>query len=227
MISSRWPRPIGTRASIAFRPVCIGSVTDLRGMMPGALSSTRRRSVEAIGPLPSIGLPRPSTTRPSKPLPTGTSTMVPVRLTVSPSLMPRSSPKITTPTLSVSRLRAMPLTPPGNSTISPALTLSRPVDARDTVADRQHLANLGDFRLDAKAFDLLLDDGRNFGGPDIHHATPFIASCKRCSLVRIDESNIREPTLTTSPPRRSPSTRAFTETLLPTRRRSVSFSAFN
>jgi hypothetical protein len=34
------------------------------------------------GPLPSIGLPSASTTRPSRPLPTGTSTMVPVRLAV-------------------------------------------------------------------------------------------------------------------------------------------------
>ena len=30
MISSRWPRPIGTIASIAFRPVCTGCDTDLR-----------------------------------------------------------------------------------------------------------------------------------------------------------------------------------------------------
>src|ERR1700709_1431082 len=37
MTSSRWPRPIGISASIALRPVCIGSCTDLRGMMPGAL----------------------------------------------------------------------------------------------------------------------------------------------------------------------------------------------
>ena len=126
MISSRWPRPIGIRLSIALRPVCIGSCTDLRGMMPGAFTSTRLRVGAAIGPLPSIGLPRASTTRPSRPLPTGTSTMAPVRLTVSPSLMSRSSPKITTPTLSVSRFSAMPLMPPGNSTISPACTLSRP-----------------------------------------------------------------------------------------------------
>src|SRR4029078_10600771 len=56
----------------------------------------------------------------------GVSTMAPVRLTVSPSLMVLSLPKITQPTLSVSRLRAMPLMPPGNSTISPACTLSRP-----------------------------------------------------------------------------------------------------
>src|SRR3954452_21202892 len=127
MISSRWPRPMGISASIAFRPVCIGSCTDLRGMMPGALTSTRRCSLATIGPLPSIGLPRPSTTRPSRPGPTGTSTMVPVRETVSPSRIRRSSPKITTPTLSVSRFSAMPRMPAeGNSTISPAITFCRP-----------------------------------------------------------------------------------------------------
>ena len=59
-------------------------------------------------------------------VPVGTSTMAPVRLTVSPSLMSRSSPKITTPTLSVSRFSTIPRIPPGNSTISPAWTLSRP-----------------------------------------------------------------------------------------------------
>src|ERR1700744_664571 len=127
MISSRWPRPIGIRVSIAFRPVCTGSCTDLRGMMPGAFTSTRRFSATLVrSPLPSMGLPRGSTTRPSRPLPTGTSTMAPVRLTTSPSLMVASEPKITTPTLSVSRFSAMPLMPPGNSTISPAWTLSRP-----------------------------------------------------------------------------------------------------
>src|SRR2546429_4242083 len=38
-----------------------------------------------IGPLPSIGLPSASTTRPSSASPTGTSRMRPVVLTVSPS----------------------------------------------------------------------------------------------------------------------------------------------
>ena len=111
---------------MAFRPDCIGSDTDWRGMMPGALTSTRLRWSLTIGPLPSIGLPRPSTTRPSRPLPTGTSTMVPVRLTTSPSRISASEPKITQPTLSASRFRAMPCTPLENSTISPAWTLSRP-----------------------------------------------------------------------------------------------------
>ncbi len=95
-------------------------------MMPGAFTSTRVRFTSLSGPLPSIGLPSASTTRPRRPRPTGTSTMAPVRFTVSPSRTPVSSPKITTPTLSVSRLSAIPLAPFGNSTISPACTLSRP-----------------------------------------------------------------------------------------------------
>ena len=54
MISSRCPRPIGISESMAFNPVCIGSFTDRRGMIPGAFTSTRRRSaVPVIAPLPS------------------------------------------------------------------------------------------------------------------------------------------------------------------------------
>src|SRR5438128_2722214 len=49
MTSSRWPRPTGMSASMAFRPVAMGSCTDLRGMMPGAFTSTRRRSAPLMG----------------------------------------------------------------------------------------------------------------------------------------------------------------------------------
>ena len=45
MISSRWPRPIGIIESIAFRPVCSGSVTGWRWTTPGALNSAGRVSV--------------------------------------------------------------------------------------------------------------------------------------------------------------------------------------
>ena len=117
---------MGISESIAFNPVCIGSLTDFLGIIPGAFTSTRLFSVDSIGPLPSIGLPSESTTLPNKPFPTGTSTIEPVLFTVSPSLIEESSPKITTPTLSSSRFNAMPLIPPGNSTISPASTLSKP-----------------------------------------------------------------------------------------------------
>jgi hypothetical protein len=57
MISSRWPRPIGTIASIAFRPVCIGSLTGERSTTPGAMRSIAADCFAAIGPLPSIGWP--------------------------------------------------------------------------------------------------------------------------------------------------------------------------
>ena len=45
MISSRWPRPIGTMPSIALRPVCSGSFTGWRSTTPGAMRSIGRNSV--------------------------------------------------------------------------------------------------------------------------------------------------------------------------------------
>ena len=88
MISSRWPRPIGVIASIALMPVCSGSCTGLRPMMPGAWISMRRNCTPTSSPLPSIGSPSALTTRPSTPSPTGTDRMRPVALTVWPSSMP-------------------------------------------------------------------------------------------------------------------------------------------
>ena len=126
MISSRWPRPIGTRASIAFKPVWRGSCTDFLSAIPGALYSTGRVSVVAIGPLPSIGRPRASTTRPTIASPTGTCMMVPVRFTSSPSLMAVSPPRITAPTLSCSKFSTRPYISLPKSSSSPAIALFRP-----------------------------------------------------------------------------------------------------
>ena len=126
MISSRWPRPIGTMPSIALRPVCIGSRTGWRSTTPGARRSIGENCLVRIGPLPSIGWPSALTTRPSSSSPTGTEMMRPVRLTGSPSLISRYSPSSTQPTLSSSRLSAMPKTPCGNSSISPAMARSQP-----------------------------------------------------------------------------------------------------
>ena len=81
MMSSRWPRPIGIIESIALRPVCSGSCTDLRATMPGALISTLRIVLVRIGPLPSMGWPSALTTRPTSSSPTGTDAILPVRLT--------------------------------------------------------------------------------------------------------------------------------------------------
>ena len=87
MISSRWPRPIGTMPSIDLRPVCIGSRTGWRSTTPGAMRSIGETCLVRIGPLPSIGWPSALTTRPSISSPTGTEMMRPVRLTGSPSLI--------------------------------------------------------------------------------------------------------------------------------------------
>jgi len=74
-----------TSESTDLRPVCMGSCTDFLGMIPGALSSTLCLISDLIGPWPSIGFPRASTTLPSIPSPMGTSTIDPVLLTISPS----------------------------------------------------------------------------------------------------------------------------------------------
>src|SRR5215218_1679792 len=126
MISSRWPRPIGIIASIALMPVCSGSVTGWRWTTPGALNSAGRISEVMTSPLPSSGLPSGSTMRPSRASPTGISSSLPVRLTVSPSTTFCQSPNSTTPTLSDSRFSARPVTSCGSSSISNDMQFSSP-----------------------------------------------------------------------------------------------------
>src|SRR5881296_2349015 len=126
IMSSRWPRPIGTMESIAFRPVCTGCETDFLQTTPGATFSITSVILARIGPLPSIGCPSEFTTRPRSSGPTGTSRMRLVHLTVSPSVMCSYSPRITAPTESRSRFRARPKVLFGNSSISPCITSERP-----------------------------------------------------------------------------------------------------
>ena len=125
MISSRCPRPIGIIESIAFSPVC-------RGSFGLALDHARRLELQrpALGRLDrpqtiEEGLPSGSTTRPSSPSPTGTLITSPVRRTGSPSFMVPLS-KSAVPTLSSSRLKAMPTTPCSSSSRSSATQFSRP-----------------------------------------------------------------------------------------------------
>ena len=127
IINSRCPRPIGTKASIALIPVCRGTSTDLRSAIPGAGASIQRRASGLISPLPSIGSPRAFTIRPSIFSPTGTSMIRPVRRTTSPCFILVSPPIKTIPTSSGLKFCTMPLTPPGSSTSSPAITPRMPV----------------------------------------------------------------------------------------------------
>ena len=153
---------------MALRPVAIGSCTDLRGMMPGAFTSTRRRSLASIGPLPSIGLPSASTTRPRSALPTGTSTMAPVRFTVWPSAISRSEPKITTPTLSALEVEGHALHARLELDHLAGLDLVEAVAAGDAVADGEDLPDLGDLGLGAEVLDLLFQDRGDLSGADVH-----------------------------------------------------------
>src|SRR5437773_981337 len=127
MMSSRWPRPIGVIASMDLIPVWSGSFTGWRETTDGACTSRGRVASEATGPLPSRGRPSGSTTRPSRPSPTGADRMRPVRLTGSPSSMSaNSSSRITQPIRSSSRFDARPSLPPGNSSSSLAMARGSP-----------------------------------------------------------------------------------------------------
>ena len=127
MMSSRWPRPMGTMASMARMPVWRGTVTGSRVTTPLASCSMGRVSVAWTGPSPSMGCPSTSTTRPIRPSPTGTSAGRPVRRTRVPSRTPFSLPSSTTPTLSRERSMTMPLAPVSSSTSSPYTARSRPL----------------------------------------------------------------------------------------------------
>ena len=88
------------------------------------------------------------------------------------------------------------------------LDVVQPVDAGDAVADGEHLPDLGDFRLAAEILDLLAQDGGDFCGPNIHQPTSLSCVFTFINLVRSDVSIMREPTLTTRPPRIAGLTRA-------------------
>ncbi len=168
MINSRWPRPIGTIPSMALMPVCSGSLTGERSTTPGAMRSMGIDCLVAIGPLPSMGWPSALTTRPIISSPTGTEMMRPVRLTVSPSLRSVEWPRSTAPTLSSSRLSAMPNSPWANSSISPAMARSIAVDARDAVTHRDHGAHFGHVHIDGVVANVVADDFGNLFGLDLH-----------------------------------------------------------
>ena len=84
MINYLCPLPIGTNPSTALSPVCIGSLTDFLGIIPGALIYTLCLLSVLTAGNPSIGFPNASKTLPNISSPIGTSTIAPVLVTVSP-----------------------------------------------------------------------------------------------------------------------------------------------
>ncbi len=107
-------------------PVATGSDTLSRVITPGATFSIGYALPAFIAPAPSIGAPSAFTTRPKIASETGTSRILPVALTSSPSLIFEKSPRIITPTVSSSRLSATPASPPAKVTISEDLISERP-----------------------------------------------------------------------------------------------------
>ena len=118
IISSLWPLPIGIMPSTALMPVAAGVFTGLLEATSGATISAGMVSVTPVGPLPSIGSPSESTTRPISFSPTATSIIFPVLRTSDPSCTDRGSSRITAPTESSSRFIARPVIPPSNSSSS-------------------------------------------------------------------------------------------------------------
>ena len=99
------------------------------------------------------------------------------------------------------------------------------IDAGDAVADRQHLADLGNLGLLAEILDLLLENCGDFRGADIHYRASFIACLIALSLVRSEVSTMRLPSLTTSPPMMAGSILIARSTSLPLTALSALFSA--
>ncbi len=95
-------------------------------MTPNALRSIGLRSVVLSGSPPSSISPSGFTTRPMSSFPTGMERMFPVAFTVIPSFTFVASPRMTTFTVSSSRLSAMPRSAPPSERVSssflPSLT---------------------------------------------------------------------------------------------------------
>ena len=184
MISSRWPRPIGISASIALRPVAIGSCTDLRGMMPGAFTSTRRRSLGADRPLAVDRIAERVDDAAEQALADrhvddGAGALDGLAFLDLAVIAEDHDADIVG--FEVERHAAHAVLELDHLA---GLHVVEAVDARDAVADRKHLADLRDLGLLAEILDLLLEDRGDFCGADVHQPTSFIACLIALSLVR-------------------------------------------
>ena len=200
MISSRWPRPIGISESIAFSPVAIGSCTDLRGMMPGALTSTRRALVGldralAVDRIAERVDHAAEQALADRHVDDGAGALDGLAFLDLAVVAEDHDADVVD--FEVERHAAHAVLELDHLA---GLHVVEAVDAGDAVADRQHLADFGDFRLLAEILDLILQDRGDFCGADIHQPASFIACLIALSLVRSELSTMREPSLTVSPP---------------------------
>ena len=168
MINSRWPRPIGISASIAFSPVAIGSCTDLRGMMPGAFTSTLRFVVELDRPLAVDRLTErvddsAEQALADRHLDDGAGALDGLAfLDLAVGAEDHDADIVGFEIERHAFDAALELDH------FAGLHVVEAVDAGDAVADRQHLADFGNFGLLAEILDLIPEDCGNFRGADIH-----------------------------------------------------------
>ena len=194
-------------------------------MMPGAFTSTRRRSVASIGPLPSIGLPSAvddaaEQAHADRHLDDGAGALD--RVAFLDLAVGAEDHDADIVDLEIQRHAADAVLEGDHLA---GLHVVEAVDAGDAVADRKHLPDFGDFRLLAEILDLLPQDGGNFRGANIHQPTSLSWVLTVINLVRSDVSIMREPTFTTSPPSSAGLTRVSSVTSLPSFAFSAAFSA--
>ena len=101
-------------------------------------------------------------------MPTGTSTMVPVRLTVVAFADRAVLAEDHDADIVALEVERHALDAARELDHLAGLDAVEAVDAGDAVTDREDLADLGHFGLGAEIGDLLLENGRDFGGTDIH-----------------------------------------------------------
>src|SRR6266511_6306833 len=221
MMSSRCPRPIAVIASMALMPVWRGSFTGWRCTTDGAWISSARVSSASMSPLPSMGRPSASTTRPRNPSPTGTERMRPVWRTSSPSSIFDASPRITHPISRTSRLNAIPRMPPGNSSSSFAsvpgspstratpspVSVTWPISSRVTPCSNDWTC----FRRAAAISSGSIGSSATISLPS--RAQPASCSIASSSLRRTLPSMTSSPTRASTPPRTEGSTMTSRSTL--------------
>ena len=154
---------------MALRPVCMGSLTDLRGMMPGALTSTRLRFTSVRGPLPSMGLPRAVDDAPEEAAADGDVDDVAgagdgVALADAGVVAEDDDADVVGLEVEGHAFDA------GGGELDEFAghDVLEAEDAGDAVADGENLAGFGDVLLSIERGDLFLEDFRDFGGTDFH-----------------------------------------------------------
>ena len=168
MISSRWPRPMGISASMAFKPGLHRLVHRLAGNDAGRLDVDAALLVELDRALAvdrvAEGIDHAAEQAlADRHLDDGAGALDGVAFLDVAVVAEDHDADIVDFEIERHAARAV-----GELDHLAGLDLVEAIDAGDAVADRQHLADLGDLGLLPKILDLLLEDRGDLSGPDIH-----------------------------------------------------------